>query len=356
MNQEKSTGRRRAGRGRGFTLIEVVVTTAVLAVILGATVSVMRLTARAAAGTAGPMGAANAAAGGVAQFSRDVALASTITALTSRSISFTVPASGGGSTAITYTWSGVVGAPLLRTKGGVTTTVASDVRSFALETVRATTAGSPSATTSGEMLIGSLAMTAAGYDEYDASTTTRVSQYVATSFVAGVRQWTPTRVRFMAAPSGSVDSQLQVQIRTASGYVPASAGTAYAAQSIDEALLPGNSGWVQVAFASANAIDASERVALVFSSPNTNRGGRVTVTKNVSGNTTGTAGNSINSGTTWTMLEGPGVVYELYGTVSQVTSGEKAARASSMAVSLEVGPGAQAAAANVMLHNQPSTP
>lgn len=122
-----------------MTLIEVLLSAAILAILMGGMASAVALASRAI-----PRSSANASVaqvqGSIAeameQMDADLAVAKTITQLTPTAITMTVADRGHGAAGdetIRYSWTGVAGDPLTRTyNGGTAVTLLSGVKSFAL--------------------------------------------------------------------------------------------------------------------------------------------------------------------------------------------------------------------------------
>ena len=124
--------RTRPSRRRGFTLVEVMVSMGVVAVILGAIASLMRLaTAQFSATTNGASNLTKATST-LQQITTEVAVAKTVTERTATAITFTVPDrnADGQDETIRYSWTGTAGGALTRTYNGASTTVADNVYYF----------------------------------------------------------------------------------------------------------------------------------------------------------------------------------------------------------------------------------
>ena len=123
-----------AQRG-GFSLVELVLAAALMAVLLGAMASVMVVTSRAVPGASGSAPSISAAASAVTQMAEELRTATAFTHRTGTAVAFTVPSRDADAApdAVRYEWSGTPGGPLVRTgRGGVTTTIVPGVQSFSL--------------------------------------------------------------------------------------------------------------------------------------------------------------------------------------------------------------------------------
>lgn len=137
-----------------MTLVEMVVSIAIIAVLSGAMGSAVLLTSRAmdlAGSTTRRTHEQQDAALALARIERDLSLANSITQATATSIGFTVPDRGHGTAGpetFVYQWSGVPGAPLtLSYNGGAASPVLDNVRAFsvAVSTASGPLKGAPNA-------------------------------------------------------------------------------------------------------------------------------------------------------------------------------------------------------------------
>jgi len=134
----------RGPRG-GHTLIEVVISVSIVAVIMGAMVSIMLLVARGTDVSADGTENVSATSEVVQQIAVELSVATNITEQTATAVTFLVPDRDDnlqGET-IRYAWSGVAGEPLTRQyNGGSVVTVAEDVHHFNVDYL-VKTVGSP---------------------------------------------------------------------------------------------------------------------------------------------------------------------------------------------------------------------
>jgi prepilin-type N-terminal cleavage/methylation domain-containing protein len=117
-----------------FTLIEMLVSIAVMAVLVTGIASAIVLATRTAEGAAQPGDLADAA-GVVDQITAELAVALSFSERTATAVTFTVPDRDGDEApeTIRYAWSGVAGDPLTRAyKGGEAQAIAQDVQQFNL--------------------------------------------------------------------------------------------------------------------------------------------------------------------------------------------------------------------------------
>ncbi len=117
-----------------FTLIEVLVSIAIMAVLVTGIASAIVLATRAADGAGQPAALADATRV-IDQMTAELAVALSFSERTNTAVTFTVPDRDGDEApeTIRYAWSGVPGDPLTRTyKGGEATAVADNVHQFNL--------------------------------------------------------------------------------------------------------------------------------------------------------------------------------------------------------------------------------
>lgn len=133
--QPSPAGRRRRTGASGFTLIEIVVSAAIMTIIMGAMMSVMLIASRAVNTADGANERTARARDVVDQITADLSLAEEFTERTDRAVAFTVPDRDADEQleTIRYAWSGVAGDPLTRQyNGGTEVTVAENVHRFNL--------------------------------------------------------------------------------------------------------------------------------------------------------------------------------------------------------------------------------
>jgi Tfp pilus assembly protein PilW len=120
-------------RRGGFSLVELVLAGALMAVLLGAMVSVMMVTTRAVPGISGAAPSISAAAAAVTQMADELRTAVEFSERTGTVVAFTVPDrnADGEADPVWYAWSGTPGAALVRRgRNGVMTTLLPSVQSL----------------------------------------------------------------------------------------------------------------------------------------------------------------------------------------------------------------------------------
>lgn len=351
--QQSVCGDRRVRTRRaGFTLMEMVVSASVLMIMLLATAGVMRMVS-ASTSSSSPVAMANTAASALSRLSQELSTASSIDTSEDQAITFTVPTAEGGTSTVTWSWSGDQDGELVRTDESTTVRIASGVRGFSHTTVINESADVCTQESAGESRIASQSYVAAGYDALRVSSSAHVAQYLPLTLPTDTLTWKPTRLRIMVGRSSTVDSTLRVAIMSATGATPSSTPTTFAGTTIAESALPNSEAMTEITFNSPRSIGAHEPVVLVLSGANPNEAAQLALAKNPSGSAKGTASTSSDSGSSWSLCEGPGLVFELYATTTGRAATTKSARASSLVLSLKLHPGATATS-TVLLTNQPT--
>jgi hypothetical protein len=332
--------------------MEMVVSASVLMIMLLATAGVMRMVS-ASTSASSPVAMANAAASALSRLAQELATASSIDTSEEEAITFTVPTADGGTSTITWSWSGDQDGELVRSDEDTSVRIATGVRGFSHKVVINESADVSTQEDGGETRVSSQTFVAAGYDALRVSSTAHAAQYLPLTLPADTLSWKPTRLRIMAARSSAADSSLRVAIVSATGSTPSSMPTTFASTTVAETTLSSGETMTEISFKSNRSIGAHESVVLVFSGADSNEAARVALAKNASGNAKGTASSSSNGGSSWSLCDGPGLVYELYATTVGHTTTTKSSRASSIVLRLELNAGATATV-GVLLTNQPT--
>jgi Tfp pilus assembly protein PilV len=127
---------------RAFTLLEVMLSTVIMAMIMLAMTSVMVLSTRCLTSKGED---ASKASDAIDEITTDLNLAESFSEQTATAVTFTVPDrdNNGQSETIRYSWSGTPGDSIMRAyNGGVEVAVAEDVQYFSLEYLLKTVGGS----------------------------------------------------------------------------------------------------------------------------------------------------------------------------------------------------------------------
>jgi hypothetical protein len=119
----------------GYTLIELVSSLVTASVLIGGLGSAIKLATLATPRSQNPTACALSAADAMELLANDLRYATSVTNQSQTQITITVPDRDGLSPlteTITYSWTGMAGAPLVRTFNAISTDVATDVHEFSL--------------------------------------------------------------------------------------------------------------------------------------------------------------------------------------------------------------------------------
>ena len=201
---------------RAYTLVEVSVSLAIVAVLLVATGSAILLAGRAVPERASPAGRCVAAADALERLAADLTYATASSELGPSAITFTVPdrTGDGAGEVIRWAWDTRPGAPLTRSvNGSAPAEVLGDVRSFALVYDRRREPLPESFTERAETLLYQQD-SATGID-FPVTALEWVGQSIRPTFGSDVAWWAVTRVLVKVRKRGSPDGETRVQIRGA---------------------------------------------------------------------------------------------------------------------------------------------
>jgi prepilin-type N-terminal cleavage/methylation domain-containing protein len=303
---------------RGFTLLELVVGTAVMSVIMVALGSVMLIAGRALPQAQSATGAAVAAAGAAEQMASELRYALAINQRSATMIEFTVADrnSDGLPETIRYEWSGTAAAPLTRQyNGGTAVDALSDVREFSLSYDTETISeeipqGNESAET---LLVGYTA--SADYHDYTIKESYWCAEYFLPTLPADAVSWKVTRVKFYAKLAGGIGGQARVQLQLpTSGGLPS--GVVRGEQILYESILPLLYLENELHYTTVSGLSPQQGLCMVFrwaadaeACKLLGRGKNVTAT-NVA------LSRSTSQGLTWSQLSGESLLFSVYGTVT----------------------------------------
>lgn len=208
----------------GHTLMEVVLSTAVLSIIMGAMVSTMIIAGRAVDDN--PTKLVSVAGDAVNDITTDISLAQSITESTANAVTMVVPDRDGDAQAetIRYAWSGTAGDPLMRYyNGGAGAVVADDVHHFNLSYLTTVVGGSggggdPEGTESEEqVLIFHEDAPGGTFEEKKLKADgSAVAEYIKPTLDGGATSWKITYIKLsLSAEGGENDGVTTIQIRTA---------------------------------------------------------------------------------------------------------------------------------------------
>jgi prepilin-type N-terminal cleavage/methylation domain-containing protein len=249
---------------RAFTLIEVVMSLLVLAILLAAVEASLVASTKAIPDPKNLTGAITEGAGVVNRFTGELACALSVTEMGTNAIAFTVPDRNGDGTpeTIRYAWSGTAGAPLTRQyNAGAVSNVAASVGAFNLGYEKTT---QPYYTSSegAETLVYSFANTLLAQD-VDVASDSYPAHYIVPSWPASTLSWRVTRIKIRARTKGGANGRTKVQIRTAT---PAGSPTNRVLDEylLDESSLDSNYAWIEIPFANHSGLSATAGVCFVM--------------------------------------------------------------------------------------------
>ncbi len=286
LTGQDGAGRVRRGRLRAFTLVEVVISTAILAIIMLACVSVLVVAQRALVlndpGSA-PVQAASAREA-VDLVTADLRVATSVVQAGSTTAALTVPDRTGDGTpeTLVYAWSGTPGDPLTRSyNGGPAAAILENVQALTLSSLLRQ-AGPPAESESAEQLLfyhddppgGSL-------KDYILESTKWCATYFKPSLPANAVSWKITRVWFVAKQEGGVEGFAIVGLRQADAAMKPTWSVIDAA-AVSEYSLSGSYAWTEVSFTTASGLDPTKGYCLVIrQAATTERAARIMWEENV---------------------------------------------------------------------------
>jgi prepilin-type N-terminal cleavage/methylation domain-containing protein len=262
---QPSPNPRPSGSG-AFTLLEMVMSMAVLAVILGAVGSAMFLSSQIVPRDGDAFGGTLRAREAARRIADELSMATQIIEATDKAITFDVPDRDmdGADERIAFSWSGTPGDPITMTMNGSTSILEGDARKLELA-YRRETRSTESLGTATESLTDELLASWSGTTNSTVivRTTLTPSLGVTPRSTGGATHYRVTSVRLWLRQVGSPDSLLGVQLRspTATG---APSATILADATIAESALPVSPGWVTISFTGTTAtpIDTATWIVL----------------------------------------------------------------------------------------------
>lgn len=249
---------------RGYTLLEVVLASAILAVVLLGAQSAVVIASRALPNPNNGPGAILAAEGAMGSLADDLACASAIGTMTATALEFTVPDMTGDSAAetIRYEWSGVSGEPLKRTiNGGAAQVVAVGVRDFALAYDTAQAALPTTYSEGAEIVLFDYAPSS-GFVTWPVQSSKWLSQHFTPTLPASARSWSITRVGLWAQMNGGNSGRAKAQLRVSRS--PSPGVSVLSEVMVLESSLGSNYAWVAVPFNFVAGLSPAQSVCFVL--------------------------------------------------------------------------------------------
>lgn len=266
--------RRRAGSPRGFTLVEMVVSLAVISVLLVGMSSAIVLASKALPHATNPARATVDSARALHDLRDELRAATELPVFSETSVTLHLPDRDGDGRpeVVTYAWAGTPGtarAALTRAANGAAAlTVLDNVENFALSYVcgkQDTVFLGPPGNTSAEQLLSSYEAASPG--SYRLPGDNWIGAQIAPTFPAGTSNWRITRALFSGANQGGSGSTITFELRGWAGSEPDS--TVLESVDMDESTMSGSFEWHEALFTGDVTFTAGQTASLVL----TNHGG-----------------------------------------------------------------------------------
>ncbi|MDB5296111.1 MAG: hypothetical protein JWO31_2094 [Phycisphaerales bacterium] len=300
-----------------MTLVELVVSLALMTIIMGASTSIVLVASRALSNETSNVGAdALAARQATDRVVDDLTVATAVIEQTAKAVTMTVPDRTGDGVAetIRYAWTGTPGDPLTRSvNGGAAGVVAANVRALNLAYLTKTV-GKPPAVTGPEQGWVAHAATAANANTSGLTSTKWSGGSYAPTLPATAVSWTVSRCRVRLAKKATLGT-VTVRLRYAT-----SAGVPTGADLATGSLLTTNlvgttAAWADVTLSPVPALDPAKPVALVLS-----YAGSATVADveydNANADAALAYATSTDAGVSWSSNAGKTLSFYLWGTVT----------------------------------------
>jgi len=305
-------------RWRGLTLIELVVTIAVMAVIMLGVGSAMLIVSHAVPTADNPAGAAIAAGQVADEIATELQYAVSIVDSTATTIEFTVGDRDGNDVpeTIRYAWSGTPGDPLTRQyNGSAAFAVLPDVGQFDLSyDVKTVTTEVQSSSESGETALSSYSETE-NVGDFDVESDEWYAQYFLPSLPGDAISWKVTRVQFRAKTYATSTGESRVQLRfaTAGGYPSESV---LEEKTLLESTLTSGYTLQEFSFSSVSELAPDQGLCLVFKWIANGTACRIQGDTEASDLPDGHLLRSTDGGSSWTVRSSDSLLYWVYGTVT----------------------------------------
>ncbi|MFZ2873598.1 MAG: type II secretion system protein [Phycisphaerales bacterium] len=336
---------------RAFTLVEMLVSLATVAVIAGAIMSTMVVAARALPAAGDRTDRATSARQAIAQLTSEVSLASEVSHLSDTSIEFTHPDVDGDKSpdVIRYEWGGKAGDGLVRTINAVPETLLEGLADFHLtattRAARVEGAGTPEL--GAEQLLA----------QYDDDHTNELSlglldsqaQYVRPVLPAGATHFAITRVEIRVRRGGNIATVLNAAIHADSG---GPALVALQSSTLTASGAKGTSGLFPATFAVPVELASGTGVWIVVSSTLGTADVLCAKSPVANGLQKAASGAKVLVTLTWTQRPEVSLRYKLYGKVRRPTD-LQVTRVDALRVSLTIDDSAEAHTGGAVLHAAP---
>ncbi len=258
MNRPVFQGR----SAHGFSLVELVLACAILAMLLVASRSAVYLAAK--AGQSVPAQRTVELSSALSDLSADLACATSISSLSASSIGVVVPDrdGDGNADAITYSWSGVPGDPLVRTtNGGSGETLVGSMRAFSVAGACQTVTVAGVGVKNSERLLGGNSTTSGLKNNSIKNDNYRAGSFVPSNLPANATSWDLTRVSIMVRQKSSIDGTFAVQVQTTNAQAPS--GRVLGQVVVAESSLASNYAWKDIVFTDISNLSVTNPLAVV---------------------------------------------------------------------------------------------
>ncbi len=346
---------RGGGRSRAFTLIEMVVSLGIVAIIAVASAGVMRLATRAATTAGDPLAETSGAGEALRQIQQDLRLATRILRADATGLRLETPDRTGDGVAetIEYAWSGVAGASATRSVNGSPAAVfLSNVIGLDFSFDVASVTGGGTVSSVSETLVFPQP---SGGSTDDVTCDRAVGIYLGPTLASNVLSWRPTRVRVQMKRSGSAKGNVTVELRVANGDAPS--GALLASWTISDATLGSSTTYLTFTVPAGVVLERDTSVALLVVAASSSTGVEV-ITSSKSSSTANTFVTQLNSGkTAWVREDSETAFAELFAETTVGSAGTAQQRALRATVGVSVkGSSGSVARATFDLMNQPVMP
>jgi prepilin-type N-terminal cleavage/methylation domain-containing protein len=338
------TSTRSSQSPRGFTLVELIVATAIMGILMTGLASAVLIATHALPDDESPSRAASESATVADQLAEELASAVWIIEHTPTAVTFTVADrdNDGAAERIRYAWSGTAGDPLTRQyNGGTVLDMLADVHEFDLAyTVQLVTEEYPGPVIEGaEQELSSHGSQWEDWGSFPIKDKEWPGQYFEPSLPADAVSWRATRVWLYVRSEAAVEQTL-VQIRPADANRKPT-DTVLAEEVMDEADLEDYYAWHEVPFTNAGGLSPDQAFCLVLK--NGSGGG---VSARIGYDDGGGSGgvNTKDGGKSWTYYDWLARFYYVYGAASTPGPPQTATRSYVTGVGITVRTGENPAA------------
>jgi type II secretory pathway pseudopilin PulG len=313
-------------RTAAFTLVEVVMSTAIMAVLMAGIASAVLMTSRAMPEARDPADAVLDGSQVADRIASDLLCAQSFTIRTPHEVEFTVADRTRDDVpeTIRYAWAGTSGDPLTwQYNGGSVVSLVDDVREFELSYDLTTVTEQPPPE-SNESPEQELARYDGAVSPADYALTAKewVGQYFMPTLPADATEWSVTRVKIMARVHGATKGVTAIELRLPTGANLPGPSVIESVPMYESSLLDGYL-WQEFSFSNTSGLSPTQGLTLVLTMIT-----RDTHLADVQYDVGGGAGLLVttNAGSSWTYDAGKAMLYYIYGTVTTETTPDPVTR------------------------------